>query len=270
MTSSAKPFAREVRLHQENEDAGRSFGGAAELYDRLRYTPSDQVLAWLLSGHERGQVLDLASGTGQIARLLTGDFTGQDGAVFALEPDPQMRSVLRARVPRATVIDGTAESIPLATASIDTVLAGSAWHWFNESQAPAEIARVLRDDGVIGVLGTTPDISVDWVRDLFISEGLHRLERAQQAYVNVRLPSGDFGPVEYASFGGRQTVGREDLAESFKTHSYYRIAGPERQAATVAQVRAALAAHFPGASTIELATRTVCWRARRTRRGDGS
>lgn len=257
-------------MHQENEDAGRSFGGTAELYDRLRYTPSDQVLAWLLSGHERGQVLDLASGTGQIARLLTGDFTGQDGAVFALEPDPQMRSVLRARVPRATVIDGTAESIPLATASIDTVLAGSAWHWFNESQAPAEIARVLRDDGVLGVLGTTPDISVDWVRDLFISEGLHRLERAQQAYVNVRLPSGDFGPVEYASFGGRQTVGREDLAESFKTHSYYRIAGPERQAATVAQVRAALAAHFPGASTIELATRTVCWRARRTRRGDGS
>jgi ubiquinone/menaquinone biosynthesis C-methylase UbiE len=257
-------------LQQENVDAGRSFGAAAELYDRLRYTPSDQVLAWLLSGQEGGQVLDLASGTGQIARQLADDFIGQDGAVFALEPDPQMRRVLRARVPRATVIDGTAESIPLATASIDTVLAGSAWHWFNESQAPAEIARVLRDGGVLGVLGTTPDISVDWVRDLFIPDGLHRLERAQQAYVNVWLPSGDFGPVEYASFGGRQSVGREDLAESFKTHSYYRTAGPERQAAIVAQVRATLTAHFPGASTIDLATRTVCWRARRTRRGSGS
>jgi hypothetical protein len=67
-----------VRLHQENVDAGRSFGGAAGLYDRLRYTASDQVLAWLLSGHERGQVLDLASGTGQIARRLTRDFTGQE------------------------------------------------------------------------------------------------------------------------------------------------------------------------------------------------
>lgn len=212
----------------------------------------------------------LASGTGQIARRLTGDFIGQDGAVLALEPDPQMRRVLRARVPPATVIDGTAESIPLATASIDAVLAGSAWHWFNQSQAPAEIARVLRDGGVLRVLGTTPDISVDWVRDLFISEGLHRLERAQQAYVNVRLPSGDFDPVERASFGGRQCAGREDLAESFKTHSYYRTAGPERRAAIVAQVRAALAARFPGASTIELATRTLCWRARRTRRGGGS
>jgi hypothetical protein len=150
------------------------------------------------------------------------------------------------------------------------VLAGSAWHWFNESRALAEIARVLRDGGVLGVLGTIPDISVDWVRDLFIPDGLHRLERAQRAYVNVRLPSGDFGPVEYASFGGRQSVGREDLAESFKTHSYYRTAGPERQAAIVEQVRTVLAVRFPGAPTIELVTRTDCWRARRTQRGGGS
>jgi ubiquinone/menaquinone biosynthesis C-methylase UbiE len=257
-------------MANEHADAGRSFGDAAELYDRLRYTPGDEVLAWLLAGQEGGQVLDLASGTGQIARRLSDDFAGPDGAVFALEPDPRMRSVLRARVPRATVIDGTAESIPLATASIDTVLVGSAWHWFNQSPAPAEIARVLRDGGVLGVLGTTPDISVDWVRDLFIPEDLRLLERAQQAYVNARLPSGDFGPVAYASFGGRQSVGREDVAESFKTHSYYRTAGPQRRAAIVAQVHTALDAHFPGVPTIELATRTLCWRARRTRQGGGS
>jgi ubiquinone/menaquinone biosynthesis C-methylase UbiE len=257
-------------MRQEHADTGRSFGGAAELYDRLRYTPGDQVLAWLLSGQEGGQVLDLASGTGQIARRLADDFTGQDGAVFAVEPDAQMRDVLRARVPRATVIDGTAESIPLATASIDAVLAGSAWHWFNQSQALAEIPRVLRDGGVLGVLGTAPDISVDWVRDLYIPEGLRRLERAKRAYINVRLPSGDFGPVEYASFGGRQPVDREDLAESFKTHSFYRTAGPEGRAAIVAHVRNVLAVHFPGVLTIELATRTLCWRARRTQRGGKS
>lgn len=254
-------------MDQEHGDAARSFGAAAELYDRLRYTPSEEVLAWLLSGQDGGRMLDLASGTGQIARRLTDDFIGQDDAVFALEPDAQMRSVLRARVPRATVIDGTAESIPLPTASIDTVLTGSAWHWFDSSQAPAEIARVLRDDGVLGVLGTTPDVSVDWVRDLFIPEEMHRLERAQQAYANVRLPSAEFGPVEYASFGGRQSVDRDDLGESFKTHSYYRTAGPDGRAAVVEQVRRALADHFPGVSTIELATRTLCWRARRARRG---
>jgi ubiquinone/menaquinone biosynthesis C-methylase UbiE len=254
-------------VRQEHVHTGRSFGGAAKLYDRLRYIPSDEVLAWLLSGQEGGQTLDLASGTGQIARRLADNLIGQDGAVFAVEPDARMRSVLRARVPRATVMDGTAESIPLATASIDTVLVGSAWHWFNQSQALAEIARVLRDGGVLGVLGTIPDISVDWVRDLFVPEGLHRLERAQQAYISVPLPSGDFGPVQYASFGGRRSVDREDLIESFKTHSYYRTAGPERQAAIVAHVRNALAVHFPGVLTIELVTRTTCWRARRTHRG---
>jgi ubiquinone/menaquinone biosynthesis C-methylase UbiE len=257
-------------MPNEHVDAGRSFGDAAELYDRLRYTPSDQVLAWLLSGQEGGQVLDLASGTGQVARRLTDDFIGQNGVVYALEPDAQMRSVLRARVPRAIVVDGTAESIPLATACIDAVLVGSAWHWFNLPQALAEIARVLRDGGVLGVLGTTPDISVDWVRDLFTPEELLRLERAQHAYINVPMPSGDFGTVEYASFGAWQSVGREALVESFKTHSLYRTAGPEGRAAIVEQVRTALAAHFPGVPTLELATQTLCWRARRTRRGGGS
>jgi ubiquinone/menaquinone biosynthesis C-methylase UbiE len=253
-------------MPQEYVDAGRSFGGAAQLYDRLRYIPSDEALAWLLAGQRGGQVLDLASGTGQIAGRLVNNFIGQEGTVFAVEPDARMRSVLRARVPRATVMDGTAESIPLATASIDAVLVGSAWHWFNESQAVAEIARVLRGGGVVGVLGTRPDLSVDWVRDLFTAERLSRLERAEQAYTNVQLPAGDFGPVEYAAFGGRRVVDREDLVESFKTHSDYRTARPEERAAIVEHVRNALAAHFPGMSPIVLSTKTRCWRARRTQR----
>jgi ubiquinone/menaquinone biosynthesis C-methylase UbiE len=250
-------------MPQEYVDAGRSFGGAAQLYDRLRSVPSDKALAWLLSGQTGGQVLDLASGTGQIAGRVADSFIGKDGAVFAVEPDAQMRTILRARVPRATVMDGTAESIPLATASIDAVLVGSAWHWFNQSQAVAEIARVLRGDGIIGVLGIRPDTSIDWVRDLFTPEALRHLDRAEQVYTSVQLPARDFSPVEYADFGGRRFVDREDLVESFKTYSYYRTAGPEERAAIVERVRNALAAHFPGMSVIEMTTKTRCWRARR-------
>jgi ubiquinone/menaquinone biosynthesis C-methylase UbiE len=249
-------------MTQDQAQASRSFGGAADLYDRLRFLPSRDVLTWVLAGHA-GQVLDLAAGTGQIARQLTEGFTGDDGAIFALEPDAQMRDILRTRVPGATVLDGAAESIPLATATIDAVLVGSAWHWFDQSQALAEIARVLRDDGVLGVLGTTPDISVDWVRDIFDPEERERLERQWGAYIDVKLPSDDFGPVEHSSVAVRQSMMADDLVESFKTHSFYRTASPQRQVAILKQVRDALSVRFPGASTIELATRTLCWRVRR-------
>jgi hypothetical protein len=63
---------------------------------------------------------------------------------------------------RATVADGTAESIPLTTSSIDTVLAGSAWHWFNQSQALADclswaLRRSARGPALVRALTTALD-----------------------------------------------------------------------------------------------------------------
>jgi ubiquinone/menaquinone biosynthesis C-methylase UbiE len=40
-------------------------------------------------------------------------------------------------------VAGPAEAIPLAGASVDTVVAGAAFHWFARPAADSQIARVL-------------------------------------------------------------------------------------------------------------------------------
>jgi SAM-dependent methyltransferase len=58
--------------------------------------------------------------------------------------------------PRAEVLDGTAEDVPLDDASIDAVFISEAFHSFDGERALAEIARVLRPQGVLILLWNLP------------------------------------------------------------------------------------------------------------------
>jgi SAM-dependent methyltransferase len=60
-------------------------------------------------------------------------------------------------LPGAERLAGTAESIPLDDASVDAVLVAEAFHWFATPTAVAEIARVLRPDGGLGLLWNLND-----------------------------------------------------------------------------------------------------------------
>jgi ubiquinone/menaquinone biosynthesis C-methylase UbiE len=71
------------------------------------------------------------------------------GRMIAVEPLPEMRDVLRRQVPKAEVVDGTAEEIPLPSALADAVVVAQAFHWFAGSQAAQEIARVLKPEGAL-------------------------------------------------------------------------------------------------------------------------
>lgn len=99
----------------------------------MRLAPPAEAVSWLLASDER-LVLDLAAGTGQLTRLL--ELIDVD--VVAVEPDERMRGLLHDRSPRARVLDGVAEGIPLSDGSVDAVVVGSAWHWFEPAKALAE------------------------------------------------------------------------------------------------------------------------------------
>jgi SAM-dependent methyltransferase len=59
----------------------------------------------------------------------------------------------------ATVLAGTAEHIPLDDASVDCVVVGQAFHWFDGPAAMAEISRVVRPGGTVGLLWLLADDS---------------------------------------------------------------------------------------------------------------
>ena len=67
-----------------------------------------------------------------------------------------MRGVLAEVVPGIEVLAGEAESLPLPAASVDAVVVGTAFHWFDGDRALPEMARVLRAGGGLGLLWNEP------------------------------------------------------------------------------------------------------------------
>jgi len=97
-------------------------------------------------------VLEVGAGTGKLTSVLVDEFA----QVVAVEPDPNMRSLLTALCPRAELLAGTAEALPVAEASVDAVFVAEAFHWFDHHVAVAEIARVLRPGGALVLLWNRP------------------------------------------------------------------------------------------------------------------
>jgi ubiquinone/menaquinone biosynthesis C-methylase UbiE len=102
----------------------------------------------------RSTVVDLGAGTGKFTRMLL-----PGGArLIAIEPVAAMREAFQRAVPNVSVIDATAEELPLADGSMDAVVAAQAFHWFATSAALAEIHRVLRPDGGLGLIWNRRDL----------------------------------------------------------------------------------------------------------------
>jgi ubiquinone/menaquinone biosynthesis C-methylase UbiE len=132
------------------------FDGAADVYERSRPTFPPEAIEHVrreLDLRPGRTVLDLAAGTGKLTRQLVP--TG--ARVLAVEPLPAMRAVLEREVPEAEALEGVAETIPLADASVDAVTVAHAFHWFDRDRAYLEIHRVLRPGGALALLGNQRD-----------------------------------------------------------------------------------------------------------------
>ncbi|HEY7144299.1 MAG TPA: class I SAM-dependent methyltransferase [Streptosporangiaceae bacterium] len=266
--------------------AGRamSFGAIAADYDRLRPAPPAEAADWLLP-RPCETAVDLAAGTGLLTRLLA----GRARQVIAVEPDQRMAAVLRAHSPGARVLAGTGEAIPLPDASADAVLVSSAWHWLDPDQAVPEIARVLRDGGRLGLIWTSRDRQVSWVRELGrlargpgqpghspgpdqaapddAGQEAERASRGLAGRREIRLPEpGPFTSVSTASFAFSKPMTVEDIVGMLGTYSGVITASPRDRAAGLARGKAALRARFPGAGLIDVPMRSWCWRADRVSR----
>jgi ubiquinone/menaquinone biosynthesis C-methylase UbiE len=100
-----------------------------------------------LLAEARGTVLEIGAGTGRNLAA----YPAVDRLVLT-EPAPTMREILDRRVDRdgraATVLDASAESLPLATGSVDSVVSTLVLCTVPDADAAlAEVARVLRPGG---------------------------------------------------------------------------------------------------------------------------
>ena len=141
-----------MNIHQA---AAQGYEVSADSYERGRPEyPSEAVqhLVGALGIREGTAVLDLGAGTGKFTKLLA-----CSGAhLLAVEPVKAMRDKLVEKVPSATVLDGTAEAIPLKSSSLDAVVVAQAFHWFDGTRP--------RGNWACAEAGRTPWIGVEYPR----------------------------------------------------------------------------------------------------------
>lgn len=247
-----------------------SFGAEAGAYAEHRPDYPDAGVRWALApaleaagraggGTDSGtgggalDVLDLGAGTGK----LTASLVALGHRVTAVEPDPGMRAELSRQLPSVSPLAGGAEQIPLPDASVDAVLVGQAFHWFDQPRALPEIARVLRPGGVLAALWNTDDDRVEWIR-----EGLAEAAAGRATYTGWQHRGIEahpaYSPVEHADFPHRQPRTVDSLVATVATHSHVLILEPAEREALLDRVRTYLSARpetSGGSFDLQLVTR---------------
>lgn len=236
-----------------------SFGARAELYDRVRPSYPPQVLSLLLAelptAQGRHRVLDVGAGTGKLTAGLVG--AGLD--VDAVEPDPEMRTVLAAKLRGVRVLAGRGEALPLPDESLDAVVYGQAWHWVEEVAGAQEAARVLRPGGVLAMLWNYEDDATDWVAELEdLTGSWSREQRCAPVLQRFRAAQ-----VSQLSWLREQVV--EALPDYALSHSAVAALPAQQRVEVLAAVRRLATEHpdLRGRDRVEVPMKVVYWSYRR-------
>ncbi|GAT72534.1 SAM-dependent methyltransferase [Microbacterium sp. HM58-2] len=242
------------------DDRATSFGAEAGSYEAGRPEYPFEAVAWMLETMPEGgrRVADVGAGTGKLTRALV---KAPDAEVVAVDPDPAMLAALRDGVPGIPTFVGTAERLPLPDASVDAVVLGQAWHWVDPVAASAEIGRVVRPGGVLGLIWNIRDERAEWVRRL--TEIMH----SSPAEEMVNGPTGPriaapFGSVETGRWEWTRPMTREQLHHMASSRSHLITASEAERA----QIRRGMDALFDevglvDGSTVDLPYVTTAFRA---------
>jgi SAM-dependent methyltransferase len=225
--------------------AAQGYQASADTYEQARPGYSEAAVAHLVDGlhfSPGGTVVDLGAGTGKLTRALV----GRGGHTLAVEPVEAMRRIFASLLPEVPVLGATAEALPLRRGSVAAVAVGQAFHWFDASAALAEIHRVLRPGGRMGLVWNVRDESVDWVAaltrliDSHVGAGpTFRSGAWHRAFDHTSL----FGPLHAATFPNEQRVDVNGVLARVASISYI-AALPEAERRRVGdQVRVLLAGH---------------------------
>ncbi|MHC6225591.1 class I SAM-dependent methyltransferase [Pseudomonas sp. X10] len=232
-------------MNDVHTSASAGYAMQSDTYEQGRpgYPPALQ--AWLRDGLGVGAgrpVLDLGAGTGKFTRLLS----TLGAQVTAVEPVAQMRQQFSARLPGVAVLEGTAQHLPVASASQDAVVCAQAFHWFAEAASLAEIHRVLKPGGRLGLVWNVRDESVDWVaqvtRIITPYEGdtpRFHTGRWRQAFDGRYFDEPQVTYLPHAHEGSPQTV----IIERCLSVSFIAALPAEQQADVLAQLQELIAQH---------------------------
>jgi len=192
------------------------------------------------------RVADLGSGTGILTELLL----ASGAEVFAVEPNDGMRAAAEAQLghyPRFYSVKGTAESTTLAAASVELLVAGQAFHWFDPQRARSEALRVLRPGAWAALLWNErpPELTP------FLADYEALLKRHAPEYTRITASRADAGTMreflgaamEVRAFANQQILDFEGLKGRLMSSSYAPEPGDPHYEPMIALLREVFARH---------------------------
>lgn len=228
-----------------NLSAGPGYFKSAEAFATGRPDYPAQANEWLIKDlklRHHSVVVDLGAGTGKFTpRLL------DIGAhVIAVEPGERMRDKFRARYPEIELLDGTAENIGLRSGSVDAVICAHSFHWFANPEAMAEIYRILKPGGRLGMIWNLRDAEVDWVGKIaaVVSSVAAGSPRYYSQEWRKAFPYHGFSPLNERHFRHGHTGLPEDvIINRVKSIGFIANLPPAEQEQVFTQIREILATH---------------------------
>ncbi|PWC35942.1 class I SAM-dependent methyltransferase [Azospirillum sp. TSO35-2] len=252
-----------------HHSAAEGFASGASTYAHGRPDYPAEVASWLVDdlGLGEGKIaLDLGAGTGKFTPYLS-----RTGAtVVAVEPVGAMLDQLVRHNPGVEAKPGSATAIPLADGTVDAVVCAQAFHWFANRDALAEIRRVLKPGGVLGLIWNVRDERVGWVAALtgIMTPYEGDAPRYHSGAWRRLFPADGFGPLQERRFshGHRGTPERVIVDRTLSVSFIAALPAAERE--RVAEtVRAMIAAtpELAGRDEVTFPYETAAFFCRRLR-----
>ncbi|WP_164842209.1 methyltransferase domain-containing protein [Actinoplanes solisilvae] len=235
----------------------RVFGEVAALYDDVRPGYPDQVRQAILDyGGPPASIVELGAGTGKGTELLT----AFDCPITALEPDPRMADVLRAKFPRVEVLEVAYEEWRPPAKGPDLIACAMAWHWMDAATRNRRAVDALAPGGVLAVFQHKYAYA-DPSQAEAISDVLNRIdpsvvERPDHWVRDDVRDAGVWADVRERRVDTYPVFSKRRYLELMQTFSPFRRRSPEDQQ-RVLDGLGALLDDFGGAVTLELRTTSV-------------
>jgi len=206
-------------------------------------------------------VADIGAGTGLLAR----PFLEAGCAVHAIEPSASMAEAARrvlAHFPNLEVHEARAEATGLPEASVDLVVVGQAFHWFDAAAAAEEWRRILRGPRVAAIVWNRRHLAgtaFAEAYETFLKSWSVDYEAVMERYESPEALRAVFKDVpEPEELPNRQRLGREGLLARLRSCSYLPGEDHPRREAMIRAANGLFDAHARG-GVVELTYDTAIY-----------